>query len=66
MDRFELMIDYLENRSVNYVNNILLSDEEVENSSLAFVESTLLHGYQIAEPRKYKTVTKKVTELINE
>lgn len=64
MDRFELMIDYLENSRDNYFKNILLSDEEVENSSLAFVESTLLHGYQIAEPRQYKTTTKKVTELV--
>ena len=64
MDQFELMIDYLENSRDNYFKNILLSDEEVENSSLAFVESTLLHGYQIAEPRQYKTTTKKVTELV--
>lgn len=64
MDRFELMIDYLENSKDNFFKNVLLSDEEVENSSLAFVESTLLHGYQIAEPRQYKTTTKKVTELV--
>ena len=64
MDQFELMIDYLENRSQDYINNILLSDEEVENSFLAFVESTLLHGYNVAEPRQYKTVLKKVTELV--
>ena len=66
MNQFELMIDYLENRSDNYIKNVLLSDEEVENSSLAFVESTLLHGYSIAEAKVYKTVTKKVTELVNE
>ena len=64
MNQFELMIDYLENRSDNYVKNFVLSDEEIENSSLAFVESTLLHGYQVAEPRQYKTVLKKVTELV--
>lgn len=64
MDRFELMIDYLENSKDNFFKNVLLSDEEVENSSLAFVESTLLHGYNIAEPRQYKTVLKKVTELV--
>lgn len=64
MNQFELMIDYLENSRDNYFKNILLSDEEVENSSLAFVESTLLHGYQIAEPRQYKTVLKKITERV--
>lgn len=64
MDRFELMIDYLENSKDNFFKNVLLSDEEVENSSLAFVESTLLHGYNVAEPRQYKTVLKKVTELV--
>jgi hypothetical protein len=64
MDQFELMIDYLDNSRDNYFKNVLLSNEEVENSSLAFVESTLLHGYQIAEPRQYKTTTKKVTELV--
>lgn len=64
MDRFELMIDYLENSKDNFFKNVLLSEEEVENSSLAFVESTLLHGYNIAEPRQYKTVLKKVTELV--
>lgn len=64
MDRFELMIDYLENSKDNFFKNVFLTDEEVENSSLAFVESTLLHGYNIAEPRQYKTVLKKVTELV--
>ena len=64
MNQFELMVDYLENRGDSFMKNVLLSDAEVENSSLAFVESTLLHGYDIAEPRQYKTTTKKVTELI--
>lgn len=64
MNQFELMIDYLDNSKDNFFKNVLLSDEEVENSSLAFVESTLLHGYQIAEPRQYKTVLKKVTERV--
>lgn len=66
MNQFELMIDYLENSKSNFFKNILLSDGEVENSSLAFVESTLLHGYNVAETRQYKTVLKKVTELVNE
>ncbi len=64
MNQFELMIDYLDNSKDNFFKNVLLSDEEIENSSLAFVESTLLHGYQIAEPRQYKTVLKKVTERV--
>lgn len=64
MNQFELMIDYLDNSKDNFFKNVFLSDEEVENSSLAFVESTLLHGYNIAEPRQYKTVLKKVTERV--
>ena len=39
-------------------------DEQLENESLAFVESIMLNGYSITDVREYKTVTKKVTELV--
>ncbi len=59
-----MMVGCLENREKNYFDKILCSDEELENESLALVEAILLNGYTIAESRKYKTTTKKVTELV--
>lgn len=43
MDQFTFMVDTL--LSEHYRE--MLTDEEFENSSLAFVESTLLNGYII-------------------
>lgn len=43
MDQFTFMVDTL--LSEHYRE--ILTDEEYENSSLAFVESTLLNGYNI-------------------
>ncbi len=43
---------------------MLNEDEQLENESLAFVESIMLNGYNITDVREYKTVTKKVTELV--
>lgn len=66
MEQFEFMVNHLENRQKHWVETMLYDDTEHENASLAFVQSILLNGYQITGQRVYKTVTKKVTELVNE
>jgi hypothetical protein len=43
-----------------------MEDEEATNESLALVESTLLHGYNISEPAEYKTLFKRVTLRTND
>ncbi len=64
MDKFEMMVGYLENREKIFFENVLSSDEECENASLALVEAVLLNGYTITDKRLYKTTLKKVTELV--
>jgi hypothetical protein len=64
MDKFEMMVGYLENREKIFFDNVLSSDEECENASLALVEAVLLNGYTITDKRLYKTTLKKVTELV--
>jgi hypothetical protein len=64
MDKFEMMVGYLENREKNFFDTMLYSDEECENASLALVEAVLLNGYTITDKRLYKTTLKKVTELV--
>jgi nitrogen fixation/metabolism regulation signal transduction histidine kinase len=53
-----------ENREKIFFENVLSSDEECENASLALVEAVLLNGYTITDKRLYKTIMKKVTELV--
>lgn len=65
MGQFEMMVNYLENRDDNFLDTVLYSDEELENISLALVESVLLNGYKISDKRVYKTTLKKVTERVN-
>ena len=60
-----MMVNYLENRDDNFLDTVLYSDEELENISLALVESVLLNGYKISDKRVYKTTLKKVTERVN-
>lgn len=64
MDKFEMMVGYLENREKNFFDTMLYSEEEFENASLALVEGVLLNGYTITDKRLYKTTLKKVTELV--
>ncbi len=64
MDKFDFMVDFLINDKQRSYDNILLEDEELENSSSAFVESILLNGYNVTDRRLYKTTLKKVTELV--
>jgi hypothetical protein len=63
MNQFSFMVDYLDCMSKKW-RYILNEDEQLENESLAFVESIMLNGYNITDVREYKTVTKKVTELV--
>ena len=58
------MVDYLDDCMSKKWRNMLNEDEQLENESLAFVESIMLNGYNITDVREYKTVTKKVTELV--
>jgi endonuclease V-like protein UPF0215 family len=64
MDQFSFMVDYLDDCMSKKWRNMLNEAEQLENESLAFVESIMLNGYNIADVREYKTVTKKVTELV--
>lgn len=64
MDQFSFMVDYLDDCMSKKWRNVLTEDEQLENESLAFVESIMLNGYNIPDVREYKTVTKKVTELV--
>jgi hypothetical protein len=64
MDKFEMMVGYLENREKNFFDTMLYSEEEFENASLVLVEGVLLNGYTITNKRLYKTTLKKVTELV--
>ena len=64
MDKFEMMVGYLENREKIFFENVLSTDEECENALLALVEAVLLNGYTITDKRLYKTTLKKVTELV--
>ena len=58
MDQFSFMVDLLQSSSYG------LGHDETINANLALVESTLLHGYNIVDVRQYKTVTKRVTILV--
>jgi hypothetical protein len=64
MDQFSFMVDYLGDCMSKKWRYILIEDEQLENESLAFVESIMLNAYNITDVREYKTVTKKVTELV--
>jgi hypothetical protein len=64
MDQFSFMVDYLDDCMSKKWRYVLNEDEQLENESLAFVESIMLNGYNITDVREYKTVTKKVTELV--
>jgi len=58
MDSFDMMVDYLEKRYMWVFDNINFSDEQIENSSLALVESVLLNGYTINDCAQYKPMNK--------
>jgi hypothetical protein len=60
MDSFDMMVDYLEKRYMWVFDNINFSDEQIENSSLALVESVLLNGYTITDRAQYKPMNKLV------
>jgi hypothetical protein len=64
MNQFSFMVDYLDDCMSKKWRNMLNEDEQLENESLAFVESIMLNGYNITDVREYKTITKKVTELV--
>jgi hypothetical protein len=64
MNQFSFMVDYLDDCMSKKWRNVLTEKEQLENESLAFVESIMLNGYNITDVREYKTVTKKVTELV--
>ena len=64
MNQFSFMVDYLDDCMFKKWRNMCTEDEQLENESLAFVESIMLNGYSITDVREYKTVTKKVTELV--
>jgi len=64
MDQFSFMVDYLDYCMSKKWRTMLTEAEQLENESLAFVESIMLNGYNITDVREYKTVTKKVTELV--
>ena len=64
MNQFSFMVDYLDDCMFKKWRNMCTEDEQLENESLAFVESIMLNGYSITDIREYKTVTKKVTELV--
>jgi hypothetical protein len=64
MNQFSFMVDYLDDCMSKKWRTMLTDDEQLENESLAFVESIMLNGYSITDVREYKTVTKKVTELV--
>jgi hypothetical protein len=61
MDQFTFMVDTL--LSEHYRE--MLTDEEFENSSFAFVQSTLLNGYNITDIAEYQTRTKPITVRVN-
>jgi len=60
------MAETLTNYNCKFVRNYVMEDEEATNESLALVESTLLHGYNISEPAEYKTLFKRVTLRTND
>jgi hypothetical protein len=60
MNSFDMMVDYLEKRPMRFFDNINYSDEEIENASLALVESVLLNGYTITDRAQYKPMNKMV------
>jgi len=64
MNQFSFMVDYLDDCVFKKWRNMCTEDEQLENESLAFIESIMLNGYSITHIREYKTVTKKVTELV--
>ena len=61
MDQFTFMVDTL----CGEHNQGMVTSEESLNSSLAFVESTLLNGYNITDIAEYQTRTKRVTTRVN-
>jgi len=66
MDQFTLMVETLTAYNYKFVRNYIMEDEESTNESLALVESTLLHGYNISEPAEYKSLFKRVTLRTND
>jgi hypothetical protein len=64
MNQFSFMVDYLDDCMSKKWRNMCTENEQLEYESLAFVESIMLNGYSITYIREYKTVTKKVTELV--
>jgi hypothetical protein len=64
MNQFSFMVDYLDDCMFKKWRNRCTGVEQLENESLAFIESIMLNGYSITDVREYKTVTKKVTELV--
>jgi hypothetical protein len=64
MNQFSFMVDYLDDCMSKKWRTRRAAAEQLENESLAFVESIMLNGYNITDVREYKTVTKKVTELV--
>lgn len=65
MDQFAFMVDTLTDYNTKFVEKFVKSDEELTNESLAMVESTLLHGYNIADVAEYQTKTISVTKRVN-
>lgn len=61
MNQFTFMVDTLYGEA--YAD--ILSSDELLNTSLAFVESTLLNGYNITDIAEYQTRTKRVTTRMN-
>ena len=61
MNQFTFMVDTL--LGEHYQG--MVTDEEFSNTSLAFVQSTLLNGYNIIDIAEYQTRTKSVTLRVN-
>lgn len=61
MNQFTFMVDTL---CGEYYQGMVTSEESL-NSSLAFVESTMLNGYNITDIAEYQTRTKQVTTRVN-
>ena len=61
MNQFTFMVDTL--LGEHYQG--MVTDEEFSNTSLAFVQSTLLNGYNITDIAEYQTRTKPITVRVN-
>lgn len=64
MDQFAFMVDTLTNYQDKVYDNLGRDEDEALNESLAMVESTLLHGYNIGDIAEYKTMYKRITEKV--